>query len=484
VTLAAAAVTVTLLHFSDYHSHALPFYSEQEPDQGGIARAVALFERAKARPGTFLLSGGDMLNQGTPAWSDEHRCVEWPWLAGLVDAMALGNHDLDYGPAEFERCRRAAGFPVLSANLLGADGAPHLEPYVVKEHAGVRVGFFAVAGPEVQRLVRPRDLPPGTRWGDAGEAARATVRALREREGSSAVVLIGHQSRDEDAALARAVPGIDLILGSHSHLKVPLGRIEGTSTWYSSPYQYLAYVGEVRLGFDERAALVSVEGDLLRMDAARPEHPATRERVARLQRELEGSRPERFEVLAVLPRPLSDAGVTHGESEIGNWATDRLRRAARAHAFFSTASSFRGALPPGALRLEDLLSALPYTNEIVTTEMTGARLLEWLSLVVQRRGSDAFSQSSGVRYRIAHGLPQGVEVLLDPDDPARGFAPLEATARYRVATTDHQAFAAAGYRELFAGAGRPLRSGLDVHRVLVERLRAGDFGSELDGRVR
>jgi 5'-nucleotidase/UDP-sugar diphosphatase len=34
------AQTVTLLHFSDYHSHAQPFYSDRGPSQGGIARAI------------------------------------------------------------------------------------------------------------------------------------------------------------------------------------------------------------------------------------------------------------------------------------------------------------------------------------------------------------------------------------------------------------------------------------------------------------
>ena len=38
-----------------------------------------------------------MINQGSPSWSDKYRCAEWPWLNGIVDAMALGNHDFDYG---------------------------------------------------------------------------------------------------------------------------------------------------------------------------------------------------------------------------------------------------------------------------------------------------------------------------------------------------------------------------------------------------
>ena len=42
-----AATLVTLLHFSDYHSHALPFYSDGMEEQGGIARAVTYLRTAK-----------------------------------------------------------------------------------------------------------------------------------------------------------------------------------------------------------------------------------------------------------------------------------------------------------------------------------------------------------------------------------------------------------------------------------------------------
>jgi 5'-nucleotidase len=309
------------------------------------------------------------------------------------------------------------------------------------------------------------------------------VRRLRGDEHVAAVVMIGHQTRDEDAALARAVPGIDLILGSHSHLAVPLGRVPGTATSYVSPYQYLAYVSEVRLRF-EAGALASMEGGLVRFDASRPEDPRTRAAVAELQAQLERQRPERFAVITRLERPLSDAGVTQGECEIGNWAADRLRAAAGAHAFFSTASSFRAALPPGVVRLEDFLAALPYTNEVVSAEMTGAQLQAVLDLVASRRGTDGFSQASGVRYRIENGRARDVVVLRNPAAPGLGLVPLEPAARYRVATTDYQARVAAGYRELFAAAGAPAATGLDVHRVLIERLRAGDAGAVLDGRVR
>src|SRR2546430_871038 len=79
---------VTILHFSDYHSHALPFYDEGRPGEGGIARAIGFMRREKRR-GAIVLSGGDMINKGSPAWSDKFGCAEWPWLNGIIDAMAF-----------------------------------------------------------------------------------------------------------------------------------------------------------------------------------------------------------------------------------------------------------------------------------------------------------------------------------------------------------------------------------------------------------
>jgi 5'-nucleotidase / UDP-sugar diphosphatase len=277
---AGTRTEVRIVAFSDYHSHAVPFRSEGRPDQGGLARAVAFLKAARAGGDTLVLSGGDMLNKGVPAWSDEHRCVEWPWLDGLVDAMALGNHDLDYGPEAFAACRRGTRVPILSANLVRGDGRPYLTtaegtPYLVRKVGGVRVGAFAVAGPDVQRLILPANRPPGTRWRDAVESARAVVKTLREREKVQAVVLFGHQARPDDEALARAVPGIDLVLGTHSHHKSGLVTIPGTATRYIAPYQYLAYVSDVRLTFED-GRLAGIDGALVPLDAAVPQDPAPR----------------------------------------------------------------------------------------------------------------------------------------------------------------------------------------------------------------
>src|SRR5207245_6708538 len=102
----AKETKLTFVHFADYHSHAVPFYSEGKQNQGGLARTVGYLKKARAsNPNTIVLNGGDTLNSVTPAWSDKYQCAEWPMFNGLVDALAVDNHEIDYVYESFQKCR-------------------------------------------------------------------------------------------------------------------------------------------------------------------------------------------------------------------------------------------------------------------------------------------------------------------------------------------------------------------------------------------
>jgi 5'-nucleotidase len=337
---------------------------------------------------------------------------------------------------------------------------------------------------DVQKLVKPELLPAGTHWADATETARSIVRTLRDAERARLVVLFGHQSTEEDEALARAVPGIDLILGSHSHHEGELHRIEGTQTWMVSPAQYLTHVSRVRVSFDASGALVRLEGGLVRMDDAQPQNARFAAEVATLRKALEQKRPDRFRVVGTSAGVLSDAGAFDGRSSLAEWATDALRARAGAHVFFATASSFRASIPPGPVVAETFFTAVPYKNAVVVADLTGAQVRAWLTLSATKRGGDGFSPASGVRYALSASGPTAIEILKDPQRSEAGYVPLDDTARYRVATTDYQGFVAAGYKEIFAAGANQARAALDVHEVLLAALAAGVPDVRDDGRVR
>jgi 5'-nucleotidase / UDP-sugar diphosphatase len=427
VTSVAEAQTVTLLHFSDYHSHAQPFYSEGREEQGGIARAVGYLRRQKQR-GALVFSGGDMMNKGAPAWSDRFGCAEWPWLNGIVDAMAFGNHDADYGHQAFVQCRDGVTYPILSANTNG------FQPYVVLKSRGLRIGVFAVAGSDFTQLVKVPEL----QFSDRVAAARTVVATLRDREKVNAIVLIGHQSTEDDFALARAVPGIDLIFGTHSHFKQGLTRIDETSTWFISPSQYLTYISRVEMRF-QRGALADVDGTLVRVDRSLPVDRRVRDRVRAMQRTL-----ERDKAYAALFVPFATLREPMSVEAVAQLSVETMRDVAGADAALSTASSFRAALPPGKLDMETLRAALPYDNEIVVAELPRETYAQLVTFARSRPGTDAFS-------------------WIAESSTSRG-------GTVRVAATDYLATIAPGYRDFFKGAdlkktGKRVRE--EVQRALT-----------------
>jgi 5'-nucleotidase len=422
----ARTTHVTLLHFSDYHSHALPFYSEGREAQGGIARAIG-YLRTQKQQGALVFSGGDMMNKGSPAWSDKYRCAEWPWFNGVIDAMAFGNHDPDYGLGELEGCLQTIRYPVLSANTNGFKGT---RLFIVH---GIRIGVFAVAGSDFKTLVKE----PLFHFGDPVAAARDAVRELREKH-ADVIVMIGHEHLDDDFAMARAVPGIDLIFGTHSHLKRSLMRIDGTSTWFISPFQYLTYISRVVLTFDDHK-LTSVTGKLIPVDGRMPVDKTIARRVASMQRELEHD-PQYtplFATIGTISAPLPVDALAQRTVEI-------MRDAAHADVALSTASSFRQDLPRGRVTMESLRAAMPYDNEILVYALRGDSVEKLLAYGKSRRGSDSFAIVAA---------PKAI-------DPAR---------MYRVATTDYLARTAPGYRDFFAGL-TPETPGLRVRDELRKRI--------------
>lgn len=408
----SARTRVVLLQFSDYHSHALPFYSEGRADQGGIARAIGYLSR-EHRKGALVFSGGDMINKGSPAWSDKYGCAEWAWFGGIVDAMALGNHDPDYGMDAFRGCREQLDYPILSANTEGFPASS------IFRAGSLRIGVLAVAGSDFPTLVKT----PGFLFSDRIAAAKRTVSDLRERDRVDAVVVIGHESTEDDVALARAVPGIDLIFGSHSHRKEVLHRIEGTATWTISPSQYLTYISRVEMTFDGKK-LTEVTGRLVPVDAALAIDKPTAERVAAMEHDLEAD-PE----YAALFKTVTTLKEAMPVEELATRVVEVMRKAANADVALSTASSFRQPLPPGRVTLEDLRASLPYDNEIVVAEIRGDVLRRLLATSESKRGSD------------------NVAFVSAPKEIADDHV-------YRIATTDFLANVAAGYRDFFKGAQR------------------------------
>ncbi len=198
--------TVTILYTNDIHTRV-----EQLP---GLSAAIE-DERAAASGPVLLFDSGDTWQDYRvpiyAVWGAE-RTVEWMNTVGY-DAMALGNHDLYYGPDRLAHFVQTADFPVLCANLRPVAGVkPPFTPYTFVQAGGLHV---LVIG-----LITDEDLPyldyPWLTYLDPAEAL-AAVLDEEEADKADLVVVLAHLPVAAAKRIAQRVPGIDVFLTGHSH---------------------------------------------------------------------------------------------------------------------------------------------------------------------------------------------------------------------------------------------------------------------------
>ncbi|HSN68494.1 MAG TPA: metallophosphoesterase, partial [Thermoanaerobaculia bacterium] len=208
----SAVDSLVILHTNDVHSHLEPFELSGGERVGGVAARAALIARERGRGGRVLLLDGGDLVQGTPYYNrfrgePDHRLLD---LLGY-DAIALGNHDLDDGPAAWRRRAEATRTPILSANVFaaaesawadraagpvpraalrsvkwvgGAKVSPGANlrylasPYRIVERGGLRIAIFGLTTHSLDRIVAARKNG-GVAVGSPIAAARELVPRLR-----------------------------------------------------------------------------------------------------------------------------------------------------------------------------------------------------------------------------------------------------------------------------------------------------------------
>ncbi|MDE3246381.1 MAG: metallophosphatase [Acidobacteriota bacterium] len=218
---------ITLLHTNDTHSHIEPFGpgNGSASGKGGMARRATMVRQARASiPNLLLLDAGDTF-QGTPYFNQYKGKLDYELMSKVgYDASTLGNHDFDNGVDMLLEAMEFAKFPFLNCNF-DCQGAPalarRLTPWMVKEYPGFKVGLTGV-GVEFKGLVSAENHK-GVQWIAPEEALKPVIRHLREVEKVDFVVLISHLGYDlrgdaiDDLHLPGLVPGIDAIIGGHSH---------------------------------------------------------------------------------------------------------------------------------------------------------------------------------------------------------------------------------------------------------------------------
>lgn len=403
-------------------------------EQGGMALVAGWVAqvRSRAPERTLLLDGGDTW-QGTFT-SNQNRGEAIVKAMNLMryDAQALGNHDFDWGQDVLAQRAREASFPFLAANLRDASGAlpPYVKPWIVKDAGLAKVGIIGLTNPRSPSIVKASSIA-GLTFLPAIETVKRYIAEVRAQ--ADIVVVLTHIGVDEDTELAQAVPGIDLIIGGHTHLALRTPRTIGTTRIYQAG-AYTENLGRVEITVDRATrkptaiagadVLIPVTSGVVRPD------PEVATIVA--QRRAEGL----AITSRVVGRTLSPLeGVRGTEVPLGNLITDALldygrRQGWQTDVAFYNQAGVRASLPAGEITFGALYQVLPFANTIVQVELTGVQLKEVLEGAAGAAGRLHIAGGSFV-YRFAN--PAQERVL----SASIAGAPLDPARTYRVVTIDY-----------------------------------------------
>jgi 5'-nucleotidase len=244
---------LTILHTNDTHSTLFPYGPMDS--WGGIARVSSLVKELKrGRRNVLVLNSGDVF-VGTFEFNKYLGYPELKIMEGLYDAMCLGNHEFDLGlEALLGVVSGQVGggqpvtLPILCANV-NLEGMPALKnfvkPYMIKQVGRLKVGLIGVVttdplnySPEVYALL-----------GDPFQAAGQAAFRLRNDEKADIVVCLSHLGKAYDVMGLSQVPGIDIIIGGHSHDAL-FEPIYANGKIIVQAGEFGHYLGELMIEFD------------------------------------------------------------------------------------------------------------------------------------------------------------------------------------------------------------------------------------------
>ncbi|EEP78129.1 conserved hypothetical protein [Uncinocarpus reesii 1704] len=440
-----------LLHYNDvYHVE-----TNSADPVGGTPRFQTLVNyyrnhsKFAGLPELLTFFSGDAFNPSLESTVTKGRHMV-PFLnrAG-TNVACVGNHDLDFGIAQFRHLRSQCKFPWLLANVLdptlgeGVSLAGCEKTCMLVSSNGIKIGVIGLG--EREWLATINSLPPNLIYKSASETAKELVPALRE-QGAEIVIAITHQREPNDNKLANNLPEglVDIILGGHDHYYLH-NIINGVHVLRSgTDFRQFSYIEAWR-----RKGGPGWEFTITRRDVVRsiPEDPSTVHLVEKLTSSLQAKLQKPIGYTAT-PLDGRFSTVRTGESNLGNFVCDLMRFYHGADCGLMAAGTIRGdqVYPPGVLRVKDILNCFPFEDPVVVIKITGLALRGALENGVSQLPAleGRFPQVSNIRFAFSTLKPRGSRVLW----AKVGGDELDDQKMYTVATRGYMARGKDGFSTL------------------------------------
>ncbi|GIP33675.1 bifunctional UDP-sugar hydrolase/5'-nucleotidase [Paenibacillus sp. J2TS4] len=432
-----------ILHTNDIHSH-----FEQMPK---IATVIRKLRQSYPSDAVITVDVGDHMDRmrletdGTGGRAN----VEVMKATGYDLAVPGNNEGLTLTMRQLEEAYTHANFDILASNMgiIPSGQLPYwLKPFQIKEWFGMKIAFIGVTAyyPDFYQLL-------DWKLSDPLPTIEAWVGRLKQEVDS--IVVLSHLGLANDQRMAEQIPGIDLILGAHTHhlLEQPLRVGE---TYIGATGKFGQYVGEMVLTYDtSRKQLQQIEGRCVAVES----YEDAEDIVQIIDQFKEKGTAYLSSTITSLSRPLTVAW--RQESSLGNLLASGVRRWVDAEVGVVNAGQLLGGLEEGPVTKLQLLHICPSPINPCKFWLRGDHLALALEQSLLDEFMDKEIRGFGFRGKVLGTLClDGIDVAYDAAAPAYhkikeihiNGVPLEPGKQYRVGSLDMFTFGV-GYLSLSKG---------------------------------
>ncbi len=506
---ALADFRLTILHINDVHSRIEPINKYDgtcRPSDnvdgkcfGGMARVKSAIDARRnalkqAGRNVLVLDAGDQF-QGSLFYTQYKGSVAVDIMNRIgFDAMAVGNHEFDDGPEGLVAFAKAAKFPILFANVkfdAASELANLIKPYVIKSFGPDKVGIIGLLAEDTSETSSPGK---SVAFLKAEDALKTTIADLKG-QGVDKIVVLSHVGINRDIAIAKAVAGIDVIVGGHSHTlldKYPtvITGPDGKPVQIVQAYAYSKYLGELTVTFDDKGDVKSASGAPWLLNAAVPEDAELAKLIAAKAQPLEAIKSKVVGVAGKAingDRRICRAGVCEMGVLVAEAMLDRVKGQGIQIAV-QNGGGLRASIDAGSITMGELLTVLPFQNTLATFQLKGTDVIAALENGVSKieDGAGRFPQVAGLKYtfdaKAAAGSRISNVMVAGPDG---SFAPIDPTAVYGVVSNNYMRGGGDGYAVFRDKAMNAYDYGPNLEQVVADYLGkiGGTYEAKVDDRI-
>lgn len=407
---------LTILYDNDIHGHLLPFDDARSGrDIGGAARRTYLMDKFKSEnPNTLILDAGDLLT-GTVISGFFRGEADYGVFERMpYDAMAIGNHDFDYSQATLRHFIKTSPIPVLSANIFESNNQLLAKPYIIKNVGGLKLAIIGLTTPSTPVTTHPRNVV-GLHFGDPAAVLGGYMPELKQK--ADLIIALTHIGLSEDKQLAESVPGIDVIVGGHSHTKVN-GLIKSGNTIIVQDFYAGVFLGKLDLTIVDKK-IVDQEAVLIPINNTISEDSI----VAAFLKPYEDKVSEKMNaVVGKTEIDLNGASLAH-------WLCDVFREKLNVDIALQNSGGVRAAISKGDITYNDIYSVLPFEDNMIVLEAKG-------DLVQQILDKSGRGPISGATFNMVSGKAENIQI---------GGKPFDLSKTYTITANDFMANGGDGF---------------------------------------